>query len=235
MDAGEFLDILQSCPGLVSAEIHGAAIYSKQLYELAIQGEKVELSSLRSLLLKADATPSYDLGSLLRTIHTPNLESLTICTRNSGFSGDPEDIPNAQTLQLPVYSALRILTLRRINCADIAANFDFSHLRALECISIPACKSPMSLLRILRRADGNANSSCYWPLLRSIILAKLEPQEVDELCDIISYRKNCGRPLESVEVHPELVDFYPAKVEWMKLHVNVKLGPYWQHYTHLSP
>ena len=59
MDAGEFLNALQSAVVLVSLVLGGAIVHEARLYILALRNQKVEIASLRDLMFTSDAWPKY--------------------------------------------------------------------------------------------------------------------------------------------------------------------------------
>jgi hypothetical protein len=129
------------------------------------------------------------------------------------------DVSLPQALTPPKYPALRTLELRGIDCEKFTENFDFSHLPALDTISLIRCESPIALLRILIPPVGD---NSIWPLLRVIKLSHLGLEEFDGLCNVISHRHTGGD--KCVDIDLVLLRKFPQKVEWMNQHVTVRRG-----------
>ena len=219
----KFLGILRSSPALVSLNLDGIVVEPYGLHQLALQGENVEIPSLRSLSCSADGSPKYWIDSILNIIHCPALESLAI----SGLEDAFDEWDDLEALPVPPFPALRSITLTEIECTEFVNYFDFTHLPALDTISLLSCTSPMALLQLLLPSQGKVNSDIVWPALRVIKLSHLDAEGFDGLCEVISHRQACGKPIKAVAFDPTSLRRFPEKVEWMKQHVTVHRGSLW--------
>jgi hypothetical protein len=219
MDGPTFLDMLRSSPVLASLNLVGTIVDKESLYQLALRGDKVEIATLRYLSFTADASPKYYIDSLLNIIRCPGLQSMTISAHNRGM---PPSIISA--LPLPQYPALNSMELCGINCTQFSDHFNFTQLPALETISLIRCTTPMALLRILAPSESIADNDIFWPRLRDMNLSHLGAEEFDGLCEIISHRLTCNRPITTVHIDPRSLEKFPKKVQWMKQYLVVLRG-----------
>lgn len=222
MEAWILLEILRSSTVLVSLELDGVIVDPISLYILALEGEEVELASLRHFSFTAVSPPKYYLQCILNSIRCPGLESMVITDYDS-LRG-VQNITTSQDLTLPKFPALRIIELNGVRCNLFIANFDFTKLPALDTISLMDCVSPMALLSLLLPSKRRVGNDSIWPLLRVIKLNSLGGREFDALCKIISHRHACGRPIEAVELDSGSLDRFPHKVNWMRRYVVVRRG-----------
>ena len=229
MGGREFLDMLRSSHVLVCLRLDGAIVDGQSLYQLALRNVKVEMGSLRVLSFTAELSDKCYLKSILNTIHCPNLGSMTISARDHFGCMGPAHISSTHTPLVSPYPMLHSLELFGLNCIELAEQFDFTQLPSLATISLIRCTSPMAFLRILLPSQGNNDKNCFWPLLRVIKLTHLGVEEFNGLCEIISHRIACDRPIETVQIDPRSLDTFPEKVEWMKLHLVVQWGEH-MHY-----
>src|ERR1700683_690325 len=154
---------------------------------------------------------NYSVESVLNTIRCPALESLTI----SGVEVLDNGLSSTQALltqpsPIPPLPALRSIQLCDIDCDQFVTNFDFTHLPALESISIRGCTSPMALLRTFLPSQGSPGGDVLWPVLRVIDLWHLDTKDFDCLHEVISHRRACGK-LISVTLDPEVLQNFRSK------------------------
>lgn len=216
----ELMNIIRASPALISLHLSGQVINLGDLYQLALQGEHVDIPTLRHFSFFANPSPKYGIESVLNTIRCPALESLTISSFNGWYAVD--DIFSPQTLPLPLFPFLRSLELRRCYAFEFVNAFNFTHLPALDTISLNGCTNPMGLLHVMLPTQGKDDSDDVWPALRLIRLNYLEASEFDGLSELIAYRQTCGKPIEAVSLGSASMKKYPEKVEWMKQHVTVQ-------------
>ena len=214
------MDIIRASPALVSLHLSGQVINLGNLYQLALQGEHVDIPTLRHFSFFANSSPKYGIESVLNTIRCPALESLTISSFDGWYAVD--DIISPQTLPLPLFPFLRFLELGRCYTPGFVNAFNFTHLPALDTISLNGCTGPMWLLRVMLPTQGKDDSDDVWPALRLIRLGYLEASEFDELSELIAYRQACGKPIEAVSLGSTSMKKYPEKIEWMKQYVAVQ-------------
>jgi hypothetical protein len=214
---------------IVSLEFDGTVVRPGDLYELAVLGEGIEIATLRCFLFSADASPKYVVDGILNTIRGPGLKSLTISNLD-GFGGAQlMEMSSTEPLPVPPFLNLRSLKLSGINCVEFAENFDFTHLPALDTISLSRSKSPMALLRFLLLFKGR---DTVWPALRAIAISHLGSQEFEELRQIILHRHVFGKPIEVVLFDPVSLKKFPEKLKWFKQHgVTVQRGERVHYYT----
>jgi hypothetical protein len=86
---------------------------------------------------------------------------------------------------------------------------------------------------LLSRAERE--SDILWPALREVKLCRLGADEFDGLCDIISHRHACSKPIDVVAIDPASLEKFPKKVEWMKQHVTVQWGRRSRVVVHSTP
>jgi hypothetical protein len=106
----------------------------------------------------------------------------------------------------PTFTSLQSLELYGVDCTQIGADFDVTKLPALTHITFHQCPTSMFLLGTLIPAvedEGN-----IWPLLKVISLdvGSLDDSDVNRLCKVLSYRTQCGKPIECVKFDTILVD-----------------------------
>jgi hypothetical protein len=152
-DEAKFLSMLRSLSVLVSLHFDGTVV---DLYQLALLGEMV---TLWSFSFSSDLSPSgkFMIDGILNTIRCSALESLTISDLYSMDIVQPMELLSTQALPMP---PLRSVKLSRFECAKFVEHFDFTHLLALDIISLRNCKSPMALLRFLLPSRGNKTVTC---------------------------------------------------------------------------
>ena len=232
MDAEEFLFMLRSLQAIVSLEFDGTVVRPEDLYELAVLGEGIKIETLRCFSFSADASPKYVVDGILNTIQGPGLESLTISNLD-GFGGaQPMQMSSTEPLPVPPFFNLRSLKLSGINCIEFVENFDFTHLPALNTISLSRSKSPMALLRFLLLFNGR---DTVWPALHAIAISHLGSQEFEELRQIILHRQVFGKPIKVILFDPVSLKKFPEKLKWFKQHgVTVQRGERVHYYTPLT-
>ena len=214
------MDIIRASPALISLHLSGQVINLGDLYQLALQGEHVNMATLRHFSFFANPSPKYGIESVLNTIRCPALESLTISKFDGWYAVD--HISSPQTLPLPPFPFLRSLELCRCFGSEFVNPFDFTHFPALDTISLTGCTDPMSLLHVMLPTQGKDDSDDVWPALRLIRLNYLEASEFDGLSEVIAYRQTCGKPIQAVSLGSASMKKYPEKVEWMKQHIAVR-------------
>jgi hypothetical protein len=221
MNGAKFLSMLRFAPNLVSLHFDGTVVDPKDLYKLALLGQGIDIATLRSFSFSADASPKYCIDGILNTIRCPSLESLTIS--NLDFLGgvQPMELSFTMGLPTPPFPTLQSFKLSGIECAEFAEHFDFTHLPALDIISLTDSESPMALLCSLLPFRG---SNSVWPVLRIIALSHIGPKEFDGLRTIIFHRRACGKPIETVLLDPASLENFPEQVEWLKQHATVQRG-----------
>jgi len=211
MPGKDLLQVLRSSSALVFLNLKGAFVDLHGLHQQSLQGEHVEIATLRSLSFSANPSINYSVESVLNTIRCPALESLTI----SGVEVWDNGLSSMQALltqpsPIPPLPALHFIKLCDIDCDQFVTNFDFTHLPALESISIRGCTSPMALLCTLLPSQGRAGDDVLWPALRVIDLWLLDTMDFDCLHEVISHRHACGRPI-SVTLDPEVLQNFQSK------------------------
>lgn len=220
MRGTEFLCILQALPTLVSLHLKGEVVYPSDLYWVALQGGYVEIPTLRFLSFSTNGSTKHSVDSILYTVRCPALQSLTISNLKTWYN-----LPSStEKLPLPPFYALRSIKLDRVECSEFIQHIDFTHLSALETISLTECTSIMALLRYLIPSQERVGSDSIWPVLRVIEISYLDAEEFDGLCKIISHRRACDKPIEIVAIDPIGLKKFAEKVEWMKQYVTVRRG-----------
>lgn len=204
MPGKDLLQVLRSLSALVFLNLDGVFVDLYDLHQQSLQGKHVEIATLRSLSFSANAFSKYCIQSVLSTIRCPALESLTI----SGFDAW-DNLSPTQHLPIPPLPALRSIKLYRINCNQFVTNFDFTHLPALESISLRECTFPIALIRTLLPSQGRASGDVVWPVLRVINLWHLDTKDFDCLREAMSHRHACGKPI-SVTLDPEVLQNFKA-------------------------
>ena len=181
--------MLRSLSVLVSLHFDGTVV---DLYQLALLGQDVEMVTL---WFSSDLSPSgkFMIDGILNTICCSALESLTISDLYSMDIVQPMELLSTQALPMP---PLRSVKLSRFECAKFVEHFDFTHLLALDIISLRNCKSPMALLRFL--LPSRKQNSNVWPLLRVIAASHFDLEKFDGLRKIISRRRACGKPMQRI-------------------------------------
>jgi hypothetical protein len=213
----EFLDVIRASPALVSLHLEGQVLHLGDLYQLALQGEHVEIATLRHFSFFANPWPDHGIKCILNTIRCPALESLTISKFDGWYTVD--DIPSSQTLSLPPFPKLRSLELWRFFCSKFVRYF--ARLPALDTISLMQC-SPTNLLHLILPSEGRDSGDDVWPVLRFIRLCELGINEFNELSEFILYRQACGKPMEAVSLDSASMKKFPEEVQWMKQHVDIR-------------
>lgn len=231
MTLRRFLIILRSSPALTSLSLAGGVVIAESLLRGAMRGMKVEMASLRFFKFTAVVSPKWYIECMLNVVRCPSIESMIISNLASGDAGLDDVLYNPnQSLPLHVYRALRSLELDGVDCAAFAQNFDFTQLLpVLDTISLRGfgCTSCLSLLRqSLLPSTGRPETHTIWPLLRVIKLSRLSAGDYEDLCKIILYLQECGRPLEVLEIDPHSLDTcLPDTIEWMKQRILIRQGP----------
>jgi hypothetical protein len=141
----------------------------------------------------------------------------------------PFEIEDSLDMALPAYPELHFMNLKGVECDQFVANFDFTHLPALETISLVGCTSPTAFLRLLLPSQDRANNDHIWPLLQNIRLGCLDAVAVDYLCEVILYRCAIGKPIKSVKFGSHSFENSPEKVDWMKQRVKVQRVVCWSY------
>ena len=188
-----FKEILTTPDALTNIELHADVVDEVQLLELAADGQYLELSSLRSLFIAADMAPENQLLGLLSILRCPGLETMSVAVPKDDLYIRPR-----HNYKFPTYASLRSLQLDGLDCIQLCADFDVKNLPALTCITFIRCSNAVALLRaMVPTAEVQMD---IWPLLQSIGLdaASLHRDDVDELCTVLSYRNQCGRPINCV-------------------------------------
>jgi hypothetical protein len=216
----ELLDILRSLVALMSLDLEHGVVIPYDLHLRGMQGENVEIVTLRSLSFSAAASPRYCIAGMLDTIRCPAVESMSISPLAEWDI--PED--STYTPPLPPFIRLRYLKLIEIDCYKLARNFDFSSLPALHTIELCHCPSPMALLRLLLPSADQANDRTVWPELQVINLSHVGTEEIDGICRILTHRSSRGQPIDTIIFDPVSLEKHPVEVGWMKQHVNVRRG-----------
>ena len=63
-----------------------------------------------------------------------------------------------------------------------------------------------------------------WPALHVVKLCRLRVNDFDDLSDIISHRRACGKPIEIVAIDSVSLGKFAERVEQLKQHVDVQRG-----------
>ena len=190
---------------------------------MALQGEKIEIATLLSLAFSAKGSLKYYIDSILSTIHCPALESLAI----SGLDLEDEyawDLPYTQALSFPLSTKLRSIKLEGIECDTFIRHFDFTKLPALDTISLMDCTFPMAALCPLLSSPAETDGDILWPAFRVVKLCRLGANDFNDLSDIISHRRACGKPIEIVAIDSVSLGKFAEQVEQIKQHVVIQRG-----------
>ncbi|KIM76335.1 hypothetical protein PILCRDRAFT_12927 [Piloderma croceum F 1598] len=98
------------------------------------------------------------------------------------------------------------LELHYVDCTQIGADFDVTKLPALIHIKFYQCPTSIFLLsNLIPAVEDEVN---IWPLLKviSLDMGSLDDSDVNRLCKVLSYRTQCGKPIECVRFDTILVD-----------------------------
>jgi hypothetical protein len=204
IDFGLFTKILTASSALTELMLDGDALDEEQIYQFYENGEFVDLSTLRSLRLVVEIFPKHQFFSLLAVLRCPGLEMMQI-TAIKPDDSSPDSRPRHNYEPL-TFTSLRSLELYGVDCTQIGADFDVTKLPAMTHITFYQCPTSMFLLGTLIPAvEDEVN---IWPLLKVIGLdaVSLDDSDVSRLCKVLSYRTQCGKPIECVEFDTILVD-----------------------------
>jgi hypothetical protein len=122
MGAAEFLRMLGNLLTLASLNLDGIVVDPYDLYAMALQGNYVEIATLRFFSFSADASPKYYIETILNTIRCPAIESMTISTLELDDEYAPAR-PGMQAFPLPHFPLLRSIKLNGLGCSKFANFF----------------------------------------------------------------------------------------------------------------
>jgi hypothetical protein len=195
IDFALFKEVLTTS-ALTSIELHADVIDEGRLYDLAAEGQSIELPSLRSFFVMADIFPKYQFFSLLIILRCPGLETMTVAATQ--YEDSSPDIRPRHNYKLPTYTSLRSLKLICLDCTRLCADFDINRLPALTDITFDRCSNAMAFLNAL--VPTAEREVGIWPLLKLISFdaGTLHHDDVNELGEVLSYRNQCGGPIECV-------------------------------------
>lgn len=192
-----FKDILTASDALTHLEFHVDSLDEDHLDEFGVQGQFIDLSSLRSLRI---VYPDQ-LHNLLRILRCPGLEVMQIDELRS-----PDSQPQ-YSYELSRFNCLRSLVLRGVDCTVLLAEFNVRELPALTHITFYRCTTSMIILNAL--VSATEDEETVWPLLKVISLdaVSLPHKDVDSFCEVLSYRSECGKPVECVKFDTTFVEW----------------------------
>ena len=220
----EFLDMLRYMMVLEALHLGGEVVDMDDLYSRALQGEYVEIATLRSLSFSAIVEHQYSIETILSTIRCPALESMSISCHDPDDLEYPPTSSYLQALPTPSFPLLRSIQLDGMRCSAFAKDINFIHRSPLQTISLLGCTSLMAILRTLLPSTDGIDSGTMWPLLRVIELSYVGAKVVDGICRIVSHRHACGTPIHTIAIDPFSLEKFREKVECMKQHVAVRAG-----------
>jgi len=208
IDLNPYQEILTSSSTLTNIELDGEVVDKWLLHELVETHQCLQLSSVRSLSIAAEMSPQFQLYSLLYTLNCPDLQSLMITAVPPCYN--IQESVRRQGHQLRTYTSLRSLELRFVDCSKLGPDFNVTLLPALTHITFVSCLSTTALLGILlpdKEDEGKDND--LWPLLQVIRFESFNWRDFDGLCEVISYRLRCNRPIARVEFSRTSLQWIP--------------------------
>lgn len=222
IDFGLFTKIVTASSALTELMLDRDALDEQQIYQIHDNGEFVDLSTLRSLWLIVEIFPKRQFFSLLAILRCPGLEMMTI----SAIRPD-DSSPDSRPHEPLTFTSLRSLELRGVDCTQIGADVDVTKLPALTHITFYQCPTSILLLSTLIPAvEDEVN---IWPLLKviSLDLGSLDDSDVNGLCKVLSYRTQCGKPIECVKFDTIFVDWIADGKYVGPLREHVRVETHW--------
>lgn len=211
----EMRDVLTASPSLTHLNLASAVLGS---VNGRLDLDPIPVPSLRSIELSFSITCCPDrLVCIFVALAAPKLETLVI---NQAPSPNIERFIDAAVgLRTPKdYPLLNTLMFWDVDCGEWIRPAFMRVMPAVRSLTIVRSAED-AILNMLFEHDANPET-CLWPELRSI---KLSIFDVDLLCQVVTRRRETGRPIEALTiVHdidaPKIPD---VTMEWLRRHLEV--------------